>query len=218
MKDYPFVQANCSSRTRTCDTSVNSRSLLPTELWSINYCIYIHINDSYWILDSTLLIDLRLTDSCPELWFSHQEDKSELRGATSNFLSWITPKPEKGWLPSTFTYRSEYVFMILIHGPCGFQVRRYYLIVLGYSHHQLMLYSDFSVSRQMRIIDFLQLAASMSLDLVVDQRWLYKNFDHRWIASHHEICTFNSSSISTSAYTWGTSSALSSSTYESLHM
>ena len=153
---------------------INGHALLPTELWSINYYIYIYINDSYWILDWMLLIDLRLTNSCPELWFSHQEDKSELRGATSNFLSWITPEPEKDWLPSAFTYHSEYVFMTLIHGSCGLEVRRYYLTVLGYLHHQLMLYSDFSVSRQMRIIDFLQLAASMSLDLVVDQRWLYE--------------------------------------------
>lgn len=152
---------------------INGHALLPTELWSIN-CIYIYINDSYWILDSMLLIDLRLTSSCPELWFSHQEDKSELQGATSNFLSWITLKPEKDWLPPAFTYHSEYIFMTLIHGSCGFQVRSYHLTVLGYLHHQLMLYSDFSASRQMRIIDFLQLAASMSLDLVVDQRWLYE--------------------------------------------
>ena len=40
---------------------------------------------------------------CPSPIFCHQEDKSELRGATPHFLPRLSPKPAQEWLPANFT-------------------------------------------------------------------------------------------------------------------
>ena len=53
---------------------------------------------------------------CPSLIFCHQEDKSELRGATPNFLPRLSPKPAQEWLPANFTVHSEYKPIILPYG------------------------------------------------------------------------------------------------------
>ena len=45
---------------------------------------------------------------CPSPIFCHQEDKSELRGATPNFLPRLTPKPAQEWLPANFTVHSDF--------------------------------------------------------------------------------------------------------------
>ena len=45
---------------------------------------------------------------CPSLIFCHQEDKSELRGATPHFLPRLTPKPAQEWLPANFTVHSDF--------------------------------------------------------------------------------------------------------------
>lgn len=53
---------------------------------------------------------------CSSPIFCHQEDKSELRGATPNFLPRLTPKPAQEWLPANFTVHSEYKPIILPYG------------------------------------------------------------------------------------------------------
>ena len=53
---------------------------------------------------------------CPSPIFCHQEDKSELQGATPNFLPRLTPKPAQEWLPANFTVHSEYKPIILPYG------------------------------------------------------------------------------------------------------
>ena len=45
---------------------------------------------------------------CPSPIFCHQEDKSELRGATPHFLPRLTPKPAQEWLPANFTVHSDF--------------------------------------------------------------------------------------------------------------
>jgi len=45
---------------------------------------------------------------CPSPIFCHQEDKSELRGATPNFLPRLSPKPAQEWLPANFTVHSDF--------------------------------------------------------------------------------------------------------------
>ena len=45
---------------------------------------------------------------CPSPTFCHQEDKSELRGATPHFLPRLTPKPAQEWLPANFTVHSDF--------------------------------------------------------------------------------------------------------------
>ena len=45
---------------------------------------------------------------CPSPIFCHQEDKSELRGATPHFLPRLSPKPAQEWLPANFTVHSDF--------------------------------------------------------------------------------------------------------------
>ena len=45
---------------------------------------------------------------CSSPIFCHQEDKSELRGATPNFLPRLSPKPAQEWLPANFTVHSDF--------------------------------------------------------------------------------------------------------------
>lgn len=45
---------------------------------------------------------------CPSPIFCHQEDKSELRGATPYFLPRLSPKPAQEWLPANFTVHSDF--------------------------------------------------------------------------------------------------------------
>ena len=45
---------------------------------------------------------------CPSPIFCHQEDKSELRGATPHFLPRLAPKPAQEWLPANFTVHSDF--------------------------------------------------------------------------------------------------------------
>ena len=53
---------------------------------------------------------------CPSPIFCHQEDKSELRGATPNFLPRLTPKPAQEWLPANFTVHSDFSSLFLPYG------------------------------------------------------------------------------------------------------
>ena len=45
---------------------------------------------------------------CPSFIFCHQRDKSELLGATHNFLPRLAPGSEQDWLPADFTVHSEF--------------------------------------------------------------------------------------------------------------
>ena len=53
---------------------------------------------------------------CPSPIFCHQEDKSELRGATPHFLPRLTPKPAQEWLPANFTVHSDFSSLFLPYG------------------------------------------------------------------------------------------------------
>ena len=53
---------------------------------------------------------------CPSPIFCHQEDKSELRGATPNFLPRLSPKPAQEWLPANFTVHSDFSSLFLPYG------------------------------------------------------------------------------------------------------
>ena len=53
---------------------------------------------------------------CPSPIFCHQEDKSELRGATPHFLLRLTPKPAQEWLPANFTVHSDFSSLFLPYG------------------------------------------------------------------------------------------------------
>ena len=53
---------------------------------------------------------------CPSPIFWHQEDKSELRGATPHFLPRLTPKPAQEWLPANFTVHSDFSSLFLPYG------------------------------------------------------------------------------------------------------
>ena len=145
-----------------------------------------------------LLIDLRLTNSCPELWFSHQEDKSELQGATSNFLSWINPKTWKGL--TTFNFHLS--FRICFHDPhsCPLWVVDC-LRLLAPPTHVILWFLSITTNENYWL----------STDYCINVTWpicrppmTLRNVDHRWLTSHHEKRTFNSNNNSTSTYTWGT--------------
>ena len=53
---------------------------------------------------------------CPSPIFCHQEDKSEFRGATPNFLPRLSPKPAQEWLPANFTVHSDFSSLFLPYG------------------------------------------------------------------------------------------------------
>lgn len=53
---------------------------------------------------------------CPSPIFCHQEDKSELRGATPYFLPRLSPKPAQEWLPANFTVHSDFSSLFLPYG------------------------------------------------------------------------------------------------------
>ena len=53
---------------------------------------------------------------CPSPIFCHQEDKSELRGATPHFLPRLSPKPAQEWLPANFTVHSDFSSLFLPYG------------------------------------------------------------------------------------------------------
>ena len=69
---------------------------------------------------------------CPSPIFCHQEDKSELRGATPHFLPRLSPKPAQEWLPANFTVHSDFsstVSAIRLLSPAT-------SVIGGFLHHQ----------------------------------------------------------------------------------
>ena len=76
---------------------------------------------------------------CPSPIFCHQEDKSELRGATPHFLPRLSPKPAQEWLPANFTVHSDFSSLFLPY---------------GYFHRLLPLQVDFSTVKAECIIGF----------------------------------------------------------------
>ena len=159
-----------------------------------------------WILDQILLIDLRLTNNCPEL-FSVTEKMSlsfEERPLTSHL---VENQLKLGKDLATFNFHQSFR---MFSWPNSCSVTDFksaagiIMTVLSYSHRQLMLYSDFSVSRQMRIVDISWNYCIAIIRPRSRSPTTFKNFHCRCIAPHHEKRTFNSSNTSTSTYTWGT--------------
>lgn len=77
--------------------------------------------------------------------FCQQEDKSELQGATLNFLPSYSRKACRGLVTSKFTGRSEQKNHFFFS----------YFLPYGYSYQLLLLYPDFSGSRQSALLESL---------------------------------------------------------------
>lgn len=66
-----------------------------------NFCISKLLSSFIYDINTSIMSVIRPSPYifCFSLIFSQQEDKSELQGATLNFLPWQMPTPVKDWLP-----------------------------------------------------------------------------------------------------------------------